>query len=172
MQAIARREDIAFGELYDRYGVRMFRFFLRMFGRNTSLAEDFTQELFLKILEKAAYFNPEKSFRTWVYVLAYNMCKNEYRRLGRTATFEPEKQDVEQPRDLHDRGQFDAALRAVIDGLSEAHRECFVLRFQEDLTVMEIAQIVECPEGTVKSRLYHALRQVCRELEPWREVFR
>lgn len=172
MLAIAQHEDRAFAELYDRYGARMYRFFLRMLGRNEAAAEDFTQELFLKIFEKAGQFQPDKNFRTWMYVLAFNLCKNEYRRWSRPAVGPARPEAYEPAPDLLDRQLFEQELRNSINRLNETQRLCFVLRFQEELSVAEIAVIVDCPEGTVKSRLYHAMRQVCRDMEVWRGVFK
>jgi RNA polymerase sigma-70 factor (ECF subfamily) len=63
---------------------------------------------------------------------------------------------------------FEQHLRLSINELSDAHRQCFVLRYQEELSVVEIAEIVDCPEGTVKSRLHHALRQVAGQMEFWK----
>jgi RNA polymerase sigma-70 factor, ECF subfamily len=170
MQAIAQRDERAFAVLYDRYGPRMYRFFLRMLWRDAAKSEDFTQELFLKIIEKPHLFNPERKFSTWLYTLAANMCKNEYRRPRfaespvETAAmgFEenlPEKIDQE---------LFENQLRQSIEQLNAAHHQCFVLRYQEELSIAEIAEIVGCPEGTVKSRLHHALRQISGDLQPWR----
>ena len=80
MRAIAQRNERAFAVLYDRYSPRMYRFFFRMLWRDAGKAEDFTQEIFLKIIEKPQLFDPERNFKTWIYTLASNLCKNEYSR--------------------------------------------------------------------------------------------
>ena len=169
MRAIAQRNERAFAVLYDRYSPRMYRFFFRMLWRDAAKAEDFTQEIFLKIIEKTHLFDPERNFRTWIYTLATNLCKNEYRRppfpeLKQTA------QDVwaDHLPEKMDKVLFEQHLRLSINELSDAHRQCFVLRYQEELSVAEIAEIVDCPEGTVKSRLHHALRQVAGQMEFWK----
>lgn len=169
MQAIARRNEQAFAVLYDRYGPRMYRFFLRMLWGDAAKAEDFTQEVFLKIIEKPQLFNPERNFRTWIYVMASNLCKNEYRR-PRAAEVPLEQTDIweeDLPEKL-DKQLFEADLQASIARLSPAHRQCFVLRYQEELSVAEISEIMDCPEGTVKSRLHYALQQVSSQLEAWK----
>ena len=81
MADIVRREERAFAVLYDRYSPRMYRFFMRMFWQDAEKSADFTQELFLKIIEKPHLFQPGRSFRTWIYTIAGNLCKNEFRRL-------------------------------------------------------------------------------------------
>jgi len=167
MHGIALRNERAFAELYDRYSARMHRYFYRMLWRDDARAADFTQELFLKIIEKPQRYDPARPFRTWLYALACNMCKNEYRRkkpedIEWPATG-PDAQEMYLPDDL-DRRLFEASLREAVDALSEAHKQCFVLRYQEELSIAEIAAIAECPEGTVKSRLHHALQRVSEKM--------
>jgi len=58
----------------------------------------------------------------------------------------------------------------MIDQLDDQHRQCFVLRWQEDLSVRDISEIVGCPEGTVKSRLHYALKQVSEKVKKWETV--
>ena len=169
MRAIAQRNEQAFAELYDRYSPRMYRFFFRMLWRDAGKAEDFTQEIFLKIIEKPQLFDPARNFKTWIYTLASNLCKNEYRRPPppEMSWEEPSLWDDSLPEKI-DKALFDQHLRRSIGELGEAHKQCFVLRYQEELSVAEIAEIVGCPEGTVKSRLYHALRQVVAQMEGWK----
>ncbi|MDX1912821.1 MAG: sigma-70 family RNA polymerase sigma factor, partial [Saprospiraceae bacterium] len=164
---IAGRNERAFAVLYDRYGPRMYRYFYRMLWRDKEKAADFTQELFLKIIEKPHLFDPERNFRTWLYSLAINLCKNEYRRpqMPEFPRETPDLWDDSLPEWI-DQAVFDSCLRKGIDNLNEAQRQCFVLRFQEELSVAEIAQIVACPEGTVKSRLHHAVRQLREIMAP------
>lgn len=167
MQAIAQRNEQAFAELYLRYGRQMFRFFYRMLRRDAARAEDFTQELFVKIIERPEAYDPGRPFQTWLYTLANNLCKNEYRRQARkpaelTAVFE-DNHAVWLP-DSIDRQLLETQLRAAIDALQEPHRQCFILRYQEELSVRDIAAITDCPEGTVKSRLHYALQKVAADL--------
>ncbi len=168
MQAIARRQERAFAELYDRYSRPMHRYFFRMLGRDAARADDFTQELFLKIIEKPHLYDPERSFRTWLYALAANMCKNEYRRKKPSATGLPGANEAEAPGpglpEQLDRELFESSLRLAIDTLAEPQRQCFVLRYQEELSVAEIAAMLRCPEGTVKSRLHYALQKISERL--------
>jgi RNA polymerase sigma-70 factor, ECF subfamily len=171
MRAIATRDERAFAVLYDRYGTRMYRFFLRMLGRDAAKAEDFTQELFLKIIEKPHLFDSNRSFRTWIYVVATNMCKNEYRRAANNQVIQPEilPETWEEPLpERLDQSIFEADLHRSIGELNENQRQCFVLRYQEELSVPEISEIIGCPEGTVKSRLHHALRQITTAMKMWR----
>lgn len=166
MQAIATRRDAqAFAQLYDRWSARMYRYFLRMIGRQAAKAADMTQDLFVKIIEKPHLFDPSRRFSTWLYTLAANQCKNEYRRkklfdyVGDYPETPGENGADDLPEQL-DRARLEQLLQAAIDHLQEHHRQCFVLRWQEDLSIREISEIMDCPEGTVKSRLYYALQQL------------
>src|SRR5438270_11355736 len=69
----------AFDELYERYSRKLLNYFRKMLNNNTEKAQDFLQDLFIKILEKGSYYDSTKNFSTWLYALACNMCKNEYR---------------------------------------------------------------------------------------------
>jgi len=163
-------EEGAFNVLYERYGHRLYRYFYRMLGQDEALAGDCTQELFLRIIEKSEAFDPNRRFSTWAYAIAANMVKNEYRRRSRL----PELQrlpDDGLPQDTAtelfsrlDAGARRRLLEQAVQQLSEQQRECFLLRYQEELPIQEISQIVGCPEGTVKSRLHYALRKLNERL--------
>lgn len=170
MQAIRQRDKGAFEELYDRYGSRMYRFFFRMLWQDAGKAEDFTQELFLKIIEKPHFFDPNRNFRTWIYTLASNLCKNEYRRPSPGITFETPNIWYNPAPESMDKELFEQQLQQCIEQLSPTHHQCFVLRYQEEMSVTEIAEIVGCPEGTIKSRLHYALQKVTEQMEGWKSA--
>lgn len=174
MQAIVQRDERAFAELYRRYGRRMYRFFYRMLWQDAGRAEDFTQELFVKIIERPEAYDSSRAFVTWLYAMAHNLCKNEYRRESRVAhhfaQIPPQHESVTTPETI-DQQLLETQLRGWIDALSPTHRQCFILRFQEELSVSEIAQIVGCPEGTVKSRLHHAVQKLAADMRAnWNET--
>ena len=80
MQLIGQGNQEAFRQLYERHARRLQGFFLRMLAYDEEKAKDFTQELFIKVYEQSPRFNEGKSpFTTWLYSMAYNLCKNEYR---------------------------------------------------------------------------------------------
>jgi RNA polymerase sigma-70 factor, ECF subfamily len=165
MRQIAEGCEASFGELYDRYGVRMHRYFYRMLGQNAERADDFTQDLFLKLIEKRALYDPGRRFSTWLYTVAGNMVKNEYRRISRIPEL-PEFPEAfsENFSEDFDSQLFEQKLQVALDGLDEIQRQCFVLRYQEELSVKEIAEILDCPEGTVKSRLFYTLKKLAGKL--------
>ena len=76
---VFRDNEKAFEELYCRYAPRFKGFFIRMLSADGALADDFLQELFLRIYEARGSYQHGKQFSTWAFSMAYNLCKNEYR---------------------------------------------------------------------------------------------
>jgi len=165
MEMIARRDEWAFDELYRRYADRMLRYFYRMLWQDEEKAQDFLQDLFLKIVEKASDFDSGRRFGTWIYTLAANMCKNAYRSQQVRNIMVRAEPGMEGPTVAADEGGVDRALfqnglKQEIAQMSESHREVLVLRFQEELPIKEISEVMGCSEGTVKSRLFYALKKL------------
>ncbi len=80
MQKIKQGSEAALTELYQRYSTFLLRYFTRLLWNNRAMAEDFLHDLFLKIIHNPQYFDANRKFSTWVYSVAHNMCKNEYRK--------------------------------------------------------------------------------------------
>lgn len=167
MLLIQRKDERAFDELFLRYARKLQGFFWRRTGGNEAEAADLTQEVFLRVWEKAKRYNPSTNVHTWVFSIAYNLLTDHYRHIGYqeqytayVQSFEIEAKD-ENVSILLDKEQFDKALSEVLTALSEAEQLLFDLRFTQELSVAEIAVIIQIPEGTVKSRL-HSLTQKLR----------
>lgn len=162
----------AFDELYSRYGQKLFSYFYRMLWKNRELAEDQTQELFMKLLSHAARFDTQRSFSTWLYSIAHNMCKNQYRKeevRQRPAAADTGRQQPQTEKAL-DLKQFGSAVSKAIGNLTEEKHSLFVLRFQEQLSVPEISAIMQVPEGTVKSRIFYLLKELKEELQVFKNI--
>ncbi|MBX2872090.1 MAG: RNA polymerase sigma factor [Saprospiraceae bacterium] len=169
MRLITKGDEQAFSVLYDRYGEKMHRYFYRMLWQEQQKAEDFTQELFLKIINKPHLYDPDRNFSSWLFQVAANMVKNEYRRHSRQPEITSEfPLDLSQQEhsffECSDRKYFKKELDAALNRLSDEHRQCFVLRYLEEKSIKEISEILDCPEGTVKSRIYYALRKLAKSL--------
>lgn len=168
MQQIVAGDQTSFGQLYHRYKDRMYYYFYRMLGNSPELANDFLQELFMKLIEKPESFNPKFSFPTWFYSVANNMCKNEYRRREirreyRTSEALESKIDYINDSSVGQE-QLIEKVFATLDQLGEEPRSAFLLRYREGFSVRDIAEILELPEGTVKSRLFYARKVLAEKL--------
>lgn len=172
MQLVAKGDAKAFEVVYDRYSRPMLNYFHRMLWKDREKAEDFMQDIFTKIVHKPEQYNPERPFKTWLYSVANNMCKNEYRKQEiRKPTGYELNEDVavsDNGIDMHraiDNKNFDRALTAELEKLDEKKRETFVLRYRQELSIKEIAEVCGISEGTVKSRLFYTLKQLSQTLK-------
>lgn len=174
MQLVGRGDREAFRELYERHARRLQGFFLRMLGYDADKAADFTQELFMKVYEQRRRFRPEEHhFSTWLYAMAYNLCKNDYRHTEVMERHHAEHlatadEAIPPPECDYDRHLLHQHLRLSIASLPAEQRTAFILRHQEELSVKEIARIMSVPEGTVKSRLHYALQSVAEKMKPFK----
>ena len=175
MGCIQRGDTSAFNELYNRYSRRLLFYFFRELGGDEEKAQDFLQEIFLKIVEKPGLFRTEKKFSTWIFTVAYNLCKNEYRSLEvreiveNNADVDEVSQDFES--EYHpseqkvDQKIFEKALLDELEKLDNGHRSAFLLRYQQNFSIKEISEILGCSEGTVKSRLFYTTRKLATKLK-------
>lgn len=156
----------AFDELYARYSQKMFSYFFRMLWKNKELAEDFTQDLFIKIIHHSETFAEGGNFSTWLYSVANNMCKNEYRkqevrRMHQQSPVKETSADAVNP----DIKRFREAVHHCTNELPEEKKALYILRFQESLSVPDISKIMNIPEGTIKSRIFYLLKEMKEKLK-------
>jgi len=161
-----KRSNEALTELHARYSKKVLGFFLRMLKGDVEKAQDLVQDLFLRILEKHHQFDVSRRFYSWMFTIASNMCKNTFRErkhinLEGSRAFE---QSFHSDNEL-DKEIFLTSLKSAIEHLEDHHRMTFVLRYMEELSVKEIAEITESSEGTVKSRLYYASRKIAKAIK-------
>ena len=172
MQRIGRGEHKAFDTLYYRYSRRLGGFFLRMLAYDTAKAEDMVQELFARVWTHRNEYRSTQPFATWLYTMAYNLCKNEYRHEAVCQAYIEQCQQREEPTEelseAMERDELRQRLRQVVQSLPTAQHDAFLLHYDEELTIPEVAHIIGCPEGTVKSRLYTALESVKRIMNEYR----
>lgn len=173
MLLIKKGNSRAFDELYNRYSKKMVNFFYAKLYQDQEKANDFLQDLFLKIIEKPELFNADKKFSSWIYTMANNMCKNEYRankvRGNISVNFDMnllmELPTFKQFIDKYDIDFFMKSLNIELDKLSAKHRQTFSLRHEEMLSIKEISIIMDCSIGTVKSRLFYAVKILSNKLQ-------
>ena len=168
MQLLSTRHcNDALTEIHSRYAKKLFGFFIRMTNGNEVKSQDLVQDLFLRILEKHQLFDSQKRFYSWVYTIASNMVKTSYREKS-FVDFESDQKNmghlVHWSDNQNDISLFHDVLKQAIYQLEEFQRLPFILRYMEELSVKEIAEILEISEGTVKSRLYYATRKIAKAL--------
>lgn len=156
--------DAASG-LVDRYQKRLFNVALRMLN-NVQDAEDVTQTVFLNAFLHLRTYNPRYRFFSWIYRMTVNESLNMLRRRKRTVTLDDEP-DIRAPGAAPDRAtEVEDRVGKALMGLKPDDRAVVVLRHFVSFSYQEIADVLEIPARTVKSRLYTArerLRLTLRE---------
>jgi RNA polymerase sigma-70 factor (ECF subfamily) len=177
MQTLSKGDKRAFDELYARYAKALKGYFMRMLWKNEGKAEDFVHDLFVKIIHNPDSFDTNRSFKTWLYSVACNMCKNEYKKQEvRKGT----SLGIDQFYSISDKGvdvlnevqmsHFGTQFEKSMDELKSEHQEVFSLRHMDGLSIKEIAEVLEINEGTVKSRLFYATKQLADKLKEFNTV--
>ena len=185
IQRILKRDAHAFETLFDRYGEAVCHHLVRMV-RDRAVAEDLTQEVFLRVWHRVAQWNGQGSFQAWLFRIATNMALNHIRSVKRRR-----EQPIGPPPDVNDEEEENAVpgwmidasalgpdaileqaeqhrlLNRFVDALPEEKREVFRMVYDAEMETREIAEKLGIPEGTVKSRMHHARKQIARK---WREI--
>jgi len=151
------------GVLFERYHVPLFNFYLKFTG-NRPLSEDLVQEVFFRILKYRHSYRPDTPFRAWMYQIARNARLDHLRKRRPETSWEPEMSPAIEPVDTAQQSQEALLLRAALLQISEDKREVLVLSRFQDLKYEEIAQMLGCEVGTVKTRVHRALQEL-------REIF-
>jgi RNA polymerase sigma-70 factor (ECF subfamily) len=168
IQLIARRDKRAMQALFERHNVRVYRFVLRLAG-NASLAEDIVSEVFLEVWRRAGAFEGKSRVSTWLLAIARHKAYDAHRRHAATTPLDDDMAEAiidpaDNPEMAANRGNRDALIRTCLAQLSPAHREIIDLVYYHERSVKEIAQIAGIPEGTVKTRMFHARRRTAELL--------
>ncbi len=176
MLLVCNGEAKAFDEIYRRYAKRLLLYFSRMLNFNQNLAQDALQDLFLKIAETPEKYDRTRSFQTWIFTLASNYCKNFYRH--QTVVKKHEESMLAMHTDEQSQNselwhQLDAKifhqmLEEALNEMPPEKKEAFILKYQEDKAIKEIAEIQACAEGTVKSRIYYAVQILEEKLKQFK----
>jgi RNA polymerase sigma-70 factor (ECF subfamily) len=178
MQLLQQGDAKALSELYSRYSKPLVRYFYRMLWRDAALAQDLLQDLFVKLIERPQYFNVERKFSTWIYSVAHNMCKNQYRKhqYDRQAKVDMHDEHIEGKEsnivsDL-DHREFAKTLDKVMTHWEEDDRSLFVLRHEMEMSFPEIATVLNCAEGTAKSRWFYLRKELAQQLHEFQNVLK
>ncbi len=177
MIAIINGDKRAFDELYQRYSGPLVSYFFRMLWKDREKAEDFMHDLFAKIVRKPDFFDPTRKFKTWMYSVANNMCKNEYKKQevrkntsnGLDSSYAVSDVNANVLHEVQD-VQFRSKFEESMELLDDKHSEAFKLRHIDGLSIKEIAEVLELNEGTVKSRLFYATKYLATSLKDFNPI--
>ncbi len=165
--------DKAFEELYRRYARRLKGFFFMQLGGDEELAADATHDVFLRAYEARSRYLEGRSVSTWLFTIAYNICRNHYRsnayEAQLLATLDAEPISQQQIEVQLDQATLDQALAQVLAELPAPLHQLFSLHYQEELTIPQVAEIVGIPEGTVKSRLHKTMNIIRKKLKKYEQ---
>ena len=175
-------DTAAFEMLVVKYQRRIERLIARMV-RDPDLVQDVAQETFIRAYRAMPQFRGDSAFYTWLYRIAINSAKKALVDLKRdplvsegalqgaedgdeTSRTENELTDGETPEALLASKEIAAAVNAAIDALSEDLRQAITLREIEGLSYEEISDVMNCPIGTVRSRIFRAREAIAAKLRP------
>lgn len=177
MSYLGKGDKPAFDELYLRYAKIMVSYFRRMLWNDQEKAEDFVHDLFAKIIKNPDAFDAGRSFKTWFFSVANNMCKNEYKKQevrkgmvgGLDDTFVVKDHNADVMSEVQDQF-FGKAFEIHLEKLDPKHSEVFKLRHLDGLSIKEIAEVLSANEGTIKSRLFYATKYLAESLKEFNPI--
>jgi RNA polymerase sigma-70 factor (ECF subfamily) len=176
---VQRGDKQAFGLLVSKYQRKLARLLMRLI-RDPAEVEDVAQETFIKAYRALPSFRGDSAFYTWLYRIGVNTAKNylvsQGRRAPTSTDFDSEEaegfdegeqlRDNNTPERLLQSKQVGETVNAAMDALPEELRTAIMLREIEGLSYEDIARIMECPIGTVRSRIFRAREAVAEKLRP------
>jgi RNA polymerase sigma-70 factor (ECF subfamily) len=179
VERVQQGDKQAFGLLVSKYQRRLVRLVSRLV-RDPAEVEDVVQEAFIKAYRALPGFRGESAFYTWLYRIGINAAKNYLASRGRrpptTTEFDSEEaevfDDAEQLRDQNTperilmSKEIGVTVNAAMEALPEELRNAIVLREIDGLSYEEISQVMNCPIGTVRSRIFRAREAIAEKLKP------
>jgi RNA polymerase sigma-70 factor (ECF subfamily) len=174
-----RGDKQAFEMLVEKYQRKLARLLSR-FIRDAAEVEDVTQEAFIKAYRALPAFRGDSAFYTWLYRIGINTAKNYLMAMGRRAPtsteveaeeaegFEEGEQlrDINTPESVLLTNEIAETVNRTIEGLPEELRKAIQMREIEGMSYEDIAQAMDCPIGTVRSRIFRAREAIAEQLRP------
>lgn len=162
-RALRSGDAALIGPLVDRYQYRLVRYLVYVTGRR-DLVDDLAQETWLRVIARGCQYDRRARFETWLFSIARNLAVDGLRRRQRRDAAEPGA-FIAAPENVSPflaaaRGEDAARLAAALSRLEPEYREALLLRFQEDLSLREIAAVVGAPLSTVSSRVHRGLERL------------
>jgi RNA polymerase sigma-70 factor, ECF subfamily len=176
MACVSRGDREALATLVERYHASLLGYLYRLVGGDRALAEDLTQETFMRLLGRSHYQSGRR-FRPWLYAIATNLARDHAKAAAtrRHAAIAPEdelltlRDDAPGPEERTLVAEDAARVALAVSALMSDHREVILLRFYHGLSLAEIAEALAIPLGTVKSRISIGVRRLRALLAETRE---
>ena len=179
VQRVQAGDKLAFNLLVNKYHRRVARLLTRMV-RNQEDIEDVVQETFIKAYRAIGNFRGDSAFYTWIYRIAINTAKNLLVTQGRRPSTLKESNDgdsetfednaalsnIDTPESLYQTKQIGEAVNEAMAALPEELRSAIVMREIDGLSYEEIAAAMDCPIGTVRSRIFRARESISATITP------
>ena len=160
---VAARDETAFRALYERYHIPLYRFVAGLL-RDPAMAEDVTSEALWDVWRGAEKFAGRSRVRTWMFTIARNKAISALRKRRESAlddTFaERIADDADTPETSSQKASVAENLQDCVLQLGDKHREIVHLVYYQEMSIKEVAAILEIPENTVKTRMFHARKQL------------
>ena len=164
-----KNRRVAINMLIEKYRQPLLRHALYIL-RDQDEAYDIVQETFIRGIRETRLFDPDFRVKAWLFRVAKNLCLNQLRNTSRRAAIlqanpMPDRQEAEQWKHIFD-GEQSIRMMTTLDKLNDAHKEILVLRYYDELSYTEIAQVLDIKLGTVMSRLSRARQKLLEVLPP------
>jgi len=164
-QGLRQRDLTLLNRLVDLYQGRLVRYLIHLLGRQEHV-EDLVQETWLRVLERGRQYDCRWRFEAWLFTIARNLALDLLRKKQNSSLAELQETGTgPSPFEAVARGEDAARLASALTALAPIYREALLLRFQEDMSLQEIANIVQAPVSTVSSRIYRGLAVLRAKLE-------
>ncbi len=173
LDACRRGDRDAFRLLYEARSDKVYSIALYFFHGDAATAADVTQQVFLKLMDSIGQFRGDAEFSTWLYRFVVNACVDRTRRAGaRALPGDPDLLDElpaeGSPEDAFARAELAASVQAAVARLTPTIRVAILLRYFEELSYAEMANVLKCSIGTVASRLSRGHQLLAQALAPLR----
>jgi RNA polymerase sigma factor (sigma-70 family) len=151
---VETQRNVYFEELYDRYVDKVYRKCLS-FVKNDAQAEDFTHDIFLRLVLKIGGFKEHAKFSTWLYSITYNYCMDQMRQVKKQAEIAlDENFDLEEEGDENELVEMQSQdLKRALQKIDPEERAILLMKYQDDFSIKDIADTFKITESAVKMRL-------------------
>lgn len=174
-RALRRKDPEFIDQLVSQYHYRLLRYLVYLTSRREQ-AEDLVQETWMRVLERSGQYDGRSRFEPWLFSIARNLAIDYLRRrqraslnasnaLSSDAVLELPAPDVHSPFLAAAKSEDAARIAVAMEALEPIYREALLLRFQEDLSLEEIAQVAGAPVSTISSRIHRGLSMMRSRLE-------